>query len=453
MFSSTVQNPRRGRRRVLAATLGLALVAGPAVTAGTEGAHAAGLKRAKATYTATVTVTARRTVATSMKATVVATVPKVGIAPIRVSMVASATRSATAAVSSTGRKTATARAATAKKAAGKARAQARKGARAIAERRAAALATSSATTKARSAAYGAARSDAIAKAKASAVERAKAVAPEVTVTPQLVAVDTAAAPCGGMKPARVGGGTYSTCTFDDNFSGGVLDSTKWSAMDTTKVNFKIGDECFDPNNVSVTAGLLNLTGTKSAVSRTCAGRSTSYNSGLVSTKGLFSQAYGRFEMRAKFPKGYGYGSGFWMLPENPYSSGAYKYGEIDIVENWGQYSNLMWAHVHYVYTPGNLVSGKACSINADGETFHTYGVDWSPTQMTFLYDGNPCWTTTWKPAYPYAPAGAKAPAPFDQPFYMILNLSLGGTTSTATNPLSATPMGKSMQVDWVRAWK
>lgn len=444
--------PARTARSVAIASMSLALVAGPVVATGTTGAaDAASTRRATATSLQQATVTARRMAASTMKATVVARAP--GVSPVTITESARATRQASSAASASARKTITVRAATTKQARKQAKKLARSAARKLATSRATIRAARAATNKATVAARAAARDEAVRKATAAATAKLRATNPgakpvtDTTVTP-------VTGPCGGVLPAKATGGRYTTCSFDDSFAGAGLDPSKWTAWDAQKDPFIIGDECFKPENVSQAAGALQLTATKSAKTLACSKRQLDYQSGLVSTKGKFSQTYGRFEMRAKFPTDAGYVSGFWMLPENPFANGysKYKYGEIDIVENWALHPELMWAHLHYAQTPGNVMGGTYCQIKQDGQ-FHTYAVDWAPTKMTFIYDDQPCWSTTWKPYYPYAPSGSASPAPFDQPFYMIINLSVGGSGSTKQQPLSKTPMGKSLQVDWVRAWK
>ena len=84
---------------------------------------------------------------------------------------------------------------------------------------------------------------------------------------------------------------------------------------------------------------------------------------------------------------------------------------------------------------------------------HTYTVEWTPTQMTFRYDGNTCWTTTWAPAPPYAPTDATSPTPFDQPFYMMVQLAVDGPSVPYNEVSSATYLPAKMYVDYVRAWQ
>ena len=214
-----------------------------------------------------------------------------------------------------------------------------------------------------------------------------------------------------------------------------------------------GDQCYDPANVSVSRGVLNLTTTRPAAAFDCAGHSTRYRSGMVLTSGLFTQTYGRYEVRAKFPPGLGLQPAIWMLPQHPFRGPDYYYGEIDIAEAWGRYPGIVSPHLHYVSTPGTPQSGAYCTVQTSNSAFHTYAVEWTTTRMRFSYDGKTCWTTTWAPAPPFAPARATSPAPFDQPFYLILNLGVGDSTTRTNRPDAKTPFPARMQVDYVRVWK
>ena len=268
----------------------------------------------------------------------------------------------------------------------------------------------------------------------------------------LVSTVAARPTCGPQLPKS--GGGYWTCTLDDEFSSTRLDTTKWQTYTSAPGGFVGGDECYSPNNVTLDSGNLRLTATKQSTAFTCAGRSTNYRSGLILSKGRFAQAYGRFEMRAMTPAGVGFQPAFWLLPENPYTQpGGYTYGEIDVMEAWGQYPGLASPHLHYVQTPGTLQSGAYCSVPSMTTSYHTYAVEWTSSKMTFIYDGKTCWSTTWKPIARYQPAGSVAPSPFNQKFYVIVNLAMGGPATPGNRATSTTKFPSRMSVDYVRVWR
>jgi beta-glucanase (GH16 family) len=258
------------------------------------------------------------------------------------------------------------------------------------------------------------------------------------------------APCGG-EAVQKPDGTPWTCSFDDDFSGHKLDATKFTAWDTATTGFHAGIECLTPANVSQNGKSLVLSATKLRNPAACGSSLTSqYDSGMVGTLYSFVQTYGRFEIRAKLPQGIGMQPAFWMLPQNPQSTGKYEYGEIDVAEAWGVYQNIASPHLHYVSTPGNIMGGVNCAV-PDFAKWHTFAVEWTRTQMSFIYDGTTCWTTSWQPLYPYAPAGASSPVPFDQPFFMMVTLAVDGTGANAVSAKTKFP--QRMYVDYVRAWK
>jgi beta-glucanase (GH16 family) len=178
-----------------------------------------------------------------------------------------------------------------------------------------------------------------------------------------------------------------------------------------------------------------------------------YTSGGITSLGKFAQAYGRFEMRAKFPaSGIGLQPAFWMIPANPKSTGRYEYGEIDIAEAYTMRADSVGAHLHYVTTPGTAGAGMRCSVPGSQTGYHTYTLEWTTTTLKFVYDGKTCWQTGWKPKAGYG-GGRVAPAPFDQPFYVMVQLAVGGPKTPDNVPKQQTVFPANMYVDYVRVWK
>jgi beta-glucanase (GH16 family) len=243
---------------------------------------------------------------------------------------------------------------------------------------------------------------------------------------------------------------YWQCTFSDDFDGTTLDSTKWVPQRTDTSGYTSGKTaCFvdSPNNISVSNGTLQLTARKEAAPFTCNDPSgdfqSQYTSGMVSTYGRFSQAYGRFEVRARISSARvaGLQTSFWLWPDDPNKYGTWPgSGEIDIAELYSQYADRAIPYVHYTpATPDPNVTNTNCIIR-NPDAFHTYAVEWTTSQLKVIYDGNTCLIDTL----------AKA-QPFDQPFIVALTQALGiGTNQfdSASTPLPATTV-----VDYVRAWK
>ena len=156
-----------------------------------------------------------------------------------------------------------------------------------------------------------------------------------------------------------------------------------------------------------------------------------YISGELTTAGSFAQQYGYFEMKAQMAPGQGMWPAFWMLSTN----GKWP-PEIDIVEAIGDLPNHVYVNTHSA-TNGN--SGKDVWSSADiTQGFHTYGVDWTASTITFYYDGKAVFTRA-------------TPADMHTPMYMLLNLAVGGNWPGA--PDATTDWSKTQyKIDYVRVW-
>jgi beta-glucanase (GH16 family) len=205
------------------------------------------------------------------------------------------------------------------------------------------------------------------------------------------------------------------------------DQEYWADSSTGQNPFQLDNGALDINATYVGAG------------NTPGGGSLSYDSGLFTTQGMFSQQYGYFEMRAELPAGAGMWPAFWMLDDNSAQPGAWP-TELDAVEAFGApnangeggTSEAHW-DVHSQNT--SQQAGNWVNINADEASgYHTYGVLWTPTQMSFVYDGQ-------------VMAEAPTPSDYTQEMYMIVNLAVGGTW-----PGDATGENGTMKVDYLRAY-
>ena len=181
----------------------------------------------------------------------------------------------------------------------------------------------------------------------------------------------------------------------------------------------------------------------------------SYTSGRISTQNLKTFTYGRFEVRAKVPNGQGYLPAFWLMAndENVYGQWP-RCGEIDCMEVMGQDTNKLYGTIHY----GNPhAESQGTYTIEDGEKsfsddFHTFTCDWEPGKITWYVDGikyheESNWHSTTE-----GQGTLTYPAPFDQPFYIILNLAVGG--SWVGNPNETTNFKNNpFVVDYVRVYQ
>ncbi len=175
---------------------------------------------------------------------------------------------------------------------------------------------------------------------------------------------------------------------------------------------------------------------------------TDYTSAGVSTVNKFSQAYGRYEIRAAMPQtdGPGLQSALWLLPDDPQYGTWPGSGEIDIVEFYSQFPDRLVPALHYnSLLPWGTRTNNDCLVYQPTD-FHTYVLEWTTQKLTISIDGTTCLDHTISPMAPLVGS-----APFDAPFYLNLTQLLG----TGDN---AFPAGQgidkaTLQVDYVRVWQ
>ena len=172
-----------------------------------------------------------------------------------------------------------------------------------------------------------------------------------------------------------------------------------------------------------------------------------FTSARLKTAGKFSQTYGRFEARLKLPVGQGIWPAFWLLGDDLPQVGWPKRGEIDIMELVGSDPSTVLGTIHGpdysgdkgISTRFSLPKGKRFS-----DDFHLFAVEWEPNVIRFYVDE----TLYAKRTPTDLPAGAKWV--FDHPFFIILNVAVGGNLPGP--PDSSTRFPQTMIVDYVRVY-
>ena len=175
--------------------------------------------------------------------------------------------------------------------------------------------------------------------------------------------------------------------------------------------------------------------------------SAQYTSASLSTEGKESWKYGKILVRAKLPEGRGLWPAIWMLGENRRTVGWPKSGEIDIMEHVGYDKDSIFGTIHteaYNHMTGTQ-KGKRVFINDPYDTFHEYGIEWTPEKIDFLLDGVPFHNVqnenkTWKEW------------PFDQNFYLKINIAIGGGLG-GRKGIDDGVFPQQMLVDYVRVYK
>lgn len=174
-------------------------------------------------------------------------------------------------------------------------------------------------------------------------------------------------------------------------------------------------------------------------------------SARITTQGKHDFTYGRFEARAKVPEGKGFLPAFWLLAKNDP-----RCAEIDVMEVMGQDTHMSYHTIHYgdTYTSGHMQSQVTNVISGAGyEDYHVFRVDWEPGLIVWYVDDDEVYRTsewysgTEENKLPY-------PAPFNQDFFILLNLAVGGSwvgypDYEAINDFA----GKEFVVDYVRVYQ
>lgn len=167
-----------------------------------------------------------------------------------------------------------------------------------------------------------------------------------------------------------------------------------------------------------------------------------YRSAKLTTQGLQSFRYGKIDARIKLPTAQGMWPAFWMLGDNFQTIGWPGCGEIDILELVGSEPNVVHGNIHYVDADQNYSNdeGSPKMINETfDQNYHNFGIDWTPTEITFSLDGTVFKTTS---------IDADGMKEFQRSFYMILNVAVGG--NWPGSPDATTTFPQKMYVDYIR---
>ena len=237
----------------------------------------------------------------------------------------------------------------------------------------------------------------------------------------------------------------------DQFEGETLNRADWNVElhDPGWVNNELQSYVDSPENIYIKDGSLVL----KPVENVSEDGSVSYTSGRVNTQNKHDFKYGLFEARVKVPEGQGFLPAFWMMPTNENLYGQWpRCGEIDIMEVLGNDTDTSYGTIHY----GNPHSESQGSYTLEEGTFsdeyHVFDVEWEPGKISWYVDGKLIHTEdNWYSATE-GQGEVTYPAPFDQPFYIILNLAVGG--NWPGNPDETTDIANSAYyIDYVKVYQ
>ena len=172
-----------------------------------------------------------------------------------------------------------------------------------------------------------------------------------------------------------------------------------------------------------------------------------YTSARLKNVGLFAQTYGRFEARIRIPRGQGIWPAFWMLGTNVNQVGWPRSGEIDIMENIGREPSTVHGTLHGPgYSGSDGISGiNTLASGSFADDFHVFTVSWEPTEIRWYVDGR-LYHRVSPGTLPSGTAWV-----FDHPFFLLLNLAVGG--AWPGDPNGATTFPQTMIVDYVRVYR
>lgn len=234
--------------------------------------------------------------------------------------------------------------------------------------------------------------------------------------------------------------------WQDEFNGSRIDSRYWSKVDRGTPDWK-NTMSDDPSLFAFKKGALVLRG---KVNPDTKKDPAPWLTGGVWTKGKIAFRYGKIEIRAKFDSAQGVWPALWMLPDIKDRKWPDD-GEIDIMEHLN-FDNIAYQTVHSHYTvtlgrKGNPKSGSTGKINR--KDWNVYGVEWSPDKLVFTINGQETFT------YPRVPEEAKANRqwPFNAPFFIILDMQVGGGWVESTGKVNPKQLPVEMHIDWVRVYQ
>jgi beta-glucanase (GH16 family) len=238
--------------------------------------------------------------------------------------------------------------------------------------------------------------------------------------------------------------------WSDEFDGDTLDETIWTreVREPGWTNNELQEYTTSDENIFVSDGHLVLKAVKSEVNG-----SDYYTSGKVNSQNKADFQYGKVVVSAKVPEGQGLWPAIWMMPQDESYYGQWpKCGEIDIMEVLCNDTTTSYSTIHYGEPHAEQQGTLTLDEGSFASEFHEYSVEWEPGEMRFYTDGILVLTVNdWFTAEP-GQDDKPYPAPFDQPFFVQMNLAVGG--DWPGNPDETTDFENAeFQIDYVRVYQ
>ncbi|PKL01185.1 MAG: glycoside hydrolase [Tenericutes bacterium HGW-Tenericutes-1] len=231
---------------------------------------------------------------------------------------------------------------------------------------------------------------------------------------------------------------------------GAVDSTKWRHQTGGGGygNNELQNYTSRPENAYVDGDKLIITALREDYGN------EDYTSAKIWTQGVKNWKYGKFEIRAKVPAGVGTWPAFWMMPKSSVYGGWPASGEIDILEHTANFGGLNKAvgSIHtlaYNHKIGTQISYSRFDATLSSE-FHTYSIIWNEFSITWYLDGSQYGKTTFNPLKETSVNKVSDAWPFDQEFYLIINLAMGGAMGGTVDPNF---VSDTFEIDYVRVFQ
>jgi len=232
-----------------------------------------------------------------------------------------------------------------------------------------------------------------------------------------------------------------TLDWHDEFDGPTLDHKLWveETGDPRNGNDEKQFYTTRPENLRIEDGKLVIEARREARG------GMAYTSARITTRGRMERAYGRYEARIKIPRGQGIWPAFWMLGADIGQAGWPRSGEIDIMENIGKEPAIVHGTLHGPGYSGARGFGQPQVLERGSyaDDYHVYALEWEPREIRWYRDGIRYHTAR--------PELVRGDWVFEHPFYLILNLAVGGYWPGY--PDAGTPLPQRMLVDWVRVYQ
>ncbi len=230
-------------------------------------------------------------------------------------------------------------------------------------------------------------------------------------------------------------------SWEDEFDGDELDSTRWTPCKRGRPAWRdtMSD---DPRLLKINDGVLHLRGIVNDEEEDPA----PFLTAGVSSRNKFSFQYGKVQIRARFKSAQGAWPALWMLGTE---KGWRAKGEIDLMEHLN-FDEFVYQTVHSEYTlqiDKTNTPKRFVKPGIQKDDWNTYGCEWDENQIVFTVNGSPTHT------YPRMPSKGEKQWSFDQPFYFILSMQIGGNWVNGSGPSNPDDYPAGMEIDWVRVYQ